>query len=160
MIFLDLDGVFADYRKGFHKVLGRDYYEDPKAAWPILDQVPNLFATLEPLPYAKVFFNQIHDLADEFDEGLAFLTALPLKTNYLVTADSDKEFWTRKHLDARIPVICVPGWRYKKAYARVGSILIDDSARNIKDWNSSGATGIVHFDNTVTIKTLELLLSA
>lgn len=158
MIFLDIDGVFADYRKGFFKILGRDYHTDPKSAWPILDKEPNLFAKLEPLPNARLLFEHIKVLAENYDQGISFLTACPLETGYLTTAKADKTEWVRKYLDFHGPVVCTPGWKYKKAYARVGSILIDDSARNIRDWCSAGGVGILHFDNEVTIKTLSLLL--
>jgi hypothetical protein len=160
MIYLDLDGVFVDHLVGFRKVLGWDYTEDPKAARAVLDQVDNLFYKLEPLPGAKDFFLDILLMAMHYKEDVTFLTAAPRKTGKLVTVEYDKTAWVREHLDTELPVIVVPGWRYKKAYSKPGSILVDDSARNIVDWSSRGGPGIVHFDNAVTLKTLHLLLES
>ena len=139
---LDLDGVFADFQAGFRKHLGFDYSDDPKLAWSILDKVPHLFRDLQPLPGAVLGFYKL--VAQVGIKNCRVLTALPLPTNKLVTATVDKIYWVIYYLDSDIEVVCVPDWRHKKDFCVPGDILIDDSARNIEDWESAGGVGILH----------------
>jgi 5'(3')-deoxyribonucleotidase len=159
MIYLDLDGVFADYRKGFAKVLGWDYHADPKLAWSILDQEPHLFRQLELLPRAKALLAAIESLAKQTNRSISFLTALPLRTNQLVSAEDDKHWWVRYVLESYHPIICVDNWSRKKDYADIGDILIDDSARNISDWESVGGRGVLYTGPASTCATLEYVLA-
>lgn len=144
MIYLDLDGVFANFDKAVLDRTGFSYESDPKSAWPVLDKIPNFFATLEPLPGAHVMFGHIANLALMHGETMAILTALPMLTNELSTAEKDKKDWVAKYLDPDIDVICVSNWSRKAEFAYDGNILIDDSARNIRSWCEQGGIGILH----------------
>lgn len=140
IIYLDLDGVFADFLTTFDKIVGHPYDQDPVAAWAKLDQVDHLFLNLEPFPYARELFDQLCNTGVE----TKILTALPKLTGKLHTAEQDKREWVAKHLSSDIEVICTDGWRGKSAYANRRSILIDDSIRNIEDWFDHGGMGIWH----------------
>ena len=140
-INLDLDGVFADFDKRFSEIVGFAYHENPKAAWAKLEKIENLFLSLKPLPGALEFFEEINERATR---PIRILTALPLLTDKLITAPRDKRAWVAKHLCPSIQVICTDGWGDKKSYCMPGDILVDDSARNIKDWQSVGGIGIHH----------------
>lgn len=160
MIYLDLDGVFADFF-GKLESLGLDYHADPRAAWSVAEKIPNFFATLQPTEYAVEMFNRIKFMANKSGHEITFLTALPLLTEELRTAAEDKKYWVQRVLHTSKRVICVSHWSEKSAYANgTDSILIDDSARNIIDWCGAGGVGIVHYNQPNTIKTLELILAA
>lgn len=150
IIYLDLDGVFADFKKRFKEIVHFDYETDPAGAWKRLDQVDHLFLTLEPFPGARWFFDKIIDT----EVPCKMLTACPRKTGKLVTAAEDKTEWVRKYLSANIEVICTDGWTGKAAYAHPDAILIDDMQRNIDAWQAAGGIGIQHTSQEETLFSL------
>lgn len=137
-LYLDLDGVFADLN-GFCNSMGISYAVAPAEAWKKLDKVPNLFSKLDPVPGAIQFYKDIRELGLE----PIILTALPMLTNELVTAPKDKREWVHKYLDPKLQVITVDSWADKKTFAKA-SVLVDDSRRNILDWDYHGGIGIWH----------------
>jgi len=150
IIYLDLDGVFADFKKRFKEIVHFDYETDPAGAWKRLDQVDHLFLTLEPFPGALQFFNKIA----ETGVPRKMLTACPRRTGKLVTAAEDKAEWVARYLSPRIEVICTDGWTGKAAYARPDAILIDDMQRNIDAWQAAGGIGIRHTSEENTLMQL------
>jgi hypothetical protein len=149
-IYLDLDGVFADFKTRFREIVKFEYDVDPAGAWARLDQVDHLFLTLEPFPEAKQMFNSI------INTGVPckMLTALPRTTGKLKTAAADKAEWVARHLSPEIEVICTDGWRGKRLYGKSDAILIDDMQRNIDDWREGGGIGIRHTDPADTLMQL------
>lgn len=150
IIYLDLDGVFADFKKRFKEIVHFDYETDPAGAWKRLDQVDHLFLTLEPFPYAHEMFTIIQSYGVE----TKMLTALPRTTGKLNTAAADKTAWVRQHLSSTIEVICTDGWSGKAAYAHPAAILIDDMQRNIDAWRAAGGVGIRHTSQEDTLMQL------
>ena len=153
-IYLDLDGVFADYKKRFKEIVHFEYDEDPEGSWKRLDKVDHLFLTLEPFPNAKRFYDTIAGTGVPHK----FLTALPRLTGKLNTAAQDKTQWVHTHLNPEADVICTEGWRGKAAYAQPDAILIDDMQRNIDAWREAGGIGILHKDPTSTLLDLAAYL--
>lgn len=151
-INLDLDGVFADFDKRFSEIVGFAYHENPKAAWAKLEKIENLFLSLKPLPGALEFFEEINERATR---PIRILTALPLLTDKLITAPSDKRAWVARHLCPNIQVICSDGWGDKKNYCNSGDVLVDDMARNIEDWIGVGGRGIHHRTQERTLEELK-----
>ena len=122
-VYLDLDGVFADFKSKFEDIVGFPYHQDPKKAWGILDKIDHLFLTLDLLQDSNVLFN---DIWFSGNNDVRILTALPMQTNKLITAAADKREWVRKHLSGDIQVICTAGWKGKRDFCKPGDILIDD----------------------------------
>lgn len=159
-IYLDLDGVFADFHNKTKSLCGHDYHEDPKNLWRLVESVDNFFLSLDPLPGSQEMFRQIKEMADEKNLEIEFLTALPLLKGKLQTAPSDKRTWVFKYLCPETRVNCVTNWRHKKHYTSPESrtILIDDMSRNIVDWEQAGGIGILHVSPEDTLKRLTSIL--
>lgn len=147
-IFLDVDGVFADFDGRMRELVG-EYKQHGNEIWEPIGKIDNFFYKLDMLPgcLKLVTMLQHHDLE--------FLTALPIPTGKLVTADADKRKWLAEHVSRKIKVNTVIGGKNKALYLKdhPRAILIDDYKRNIDVWHNAGGFGILHtsVENTLSI---------
>lgn len=151
-IFLDLDGVFANFDREVEKQHGK-WDRGSNDIWKTLEQIPNLFYRLELLPDSLKLITML------YHHDLEFLTALPEPTGYLRTAHDDKVAWIKKNVSRTIPVNTIIGGKNKYIFLNdnPGAVLIDDYDRNIAIWTAYGGIGIHHVDVDTTIDKLELL---
>lgn len=160
-IFVDLDGVLADFYGFAKNYCGVDYSEDPKLAWSKLDQVDRLFQQLPTMPNAWQFFNEVLKLGEEKLglHSVEILTALPLRTGKLLSCAHDKTVWVNSKINSRVVVNCVDDWTKKKYYCQPGDILIDDTLRNCHDWDSKNGISLLHTSQEQTLNNLRILLN-
>lgn len=141
-LYLDLDGVFADFYGYAEQLLGRPYTATPPAeAWGALDQVPHLFQQLSMLADGQALWEGLQAYQHH---PMEVLTALPQLTGQLRTAASDKQAWVAQHLSRALTVNTVNGGPQKVVFATPGAVLIDDLERNIRLWEAAGGIGILH----------------
>ena len=154
-IYLDLDGVFADFSGAVQKhCLGMTYNQHADQIWRKIETVPNFFLTLDILPDCY----QIHHWAEWLSNDVQFLTALPRLTGQLKTAQRDKVDWVHRTIDRYAQVNVVSNWDQKQFFCRNDyDVLIDDSERNIDQWREAGGIGILHTSVTNTIDQLKKL---
>lgn len=143
-LYLDLDGVMADFDAHFPAVFGLDHRGmADDAMWATINAHPSYFRDMPPCPGAIEFFREI-DVLDPI-----VLTACP-RTNY-ANAARQKRDWVREHLSSRITVLPVMGGRNKPLFMHAaGDILIDDFEKNVSAWKDAGGVAILHrsFDDT------------
>lgn len=151
---LDLDGVFSDMAGSVKNLTGFEYHTNPERAWDIVDKHYNFFLHLKPLEGSLKLFKFIR-ASSVYPSRI--LTALPMLTNQLKSAERDKRVWVAEYLDTDIEVICVKNWSYKKDYCSAGDILVDDSVRNIIDWTEAGGIGVLHNNPIDTLGRLKEL---
>lgn len=151
-IYLDLDGVMADFDAHFPAVFGLDHRgmaDDD--LWATINAHPSYFRDMPVCPGAKQFFGEIEHLSP------IVLTACP-KSNYAHVA-RQKRAWVREHLSDAITILPVMGGRNKPLFMHApGDILIDDFERNIKAWEEEGGVAILHQSFNQTEKELADLL--
>lgn len=147
-LFLDLDGVMADFDAHFPAVFGLDHKSlADEAMWERINAHPSYFLDMPVCEGAKYFFHSVED----FDPII--LTACP-RTNYAHVARQKRQ-WVRKHLSGEILVLPVLGGHNKPLFMhRAGDILIDDFEKNIEAWEKAGGLGILHRDFDSTMKAL------
>ena len=114
-IFVDMDGVLVDFQSG----INQQDEETLKAYEGRLDEIPDVFACMEPMPGA---IEAMHELQKHFD--LYILFSVPWES---YSAPSDKMQWIRKYLDdvfhERVIIT------HCKNLCK-GGYLIDDRSRN------------------------------
>jgi hypothetical protein len=151
-IYLDMDGVIADFDKRYksrYKMLPREA-EKNKEFDKFFTQfiADGEFATLDLLPDAMKLIN--------------FLRSLDVPTEILSSSSSDKRDpevrpqkleWLKNN-NIEFPAIIVPGKRHKKEYSNKNTLLIDDTQVNIDQWCKEGGIGILHTNASTTINIL------
>jgi len=152
-LFLDLDGVMADFDVGFERLFGMapaDYCDTfgDDGMWERIHSEPNFFFNLPPCTSALAAFEFVRS-----HPNLSILTACP-KSAYKHVA-AQKRSWVRMHLGTDVTVIPTCGGSTKPLFMHSpGDILIDDFERNTKAWTKAGGVAILHTDWQSTLSQL------
>lgn len=143
IVYLDMDGVLADFDKFVLENLGRTFdhneSEHKTNMWASLSKIDRFYYNLELTPYAKDLLSFVREHADNVE----ILTAIPRRGS-IPTADFDKIDWARDKLCSNLKVNLGPYSKDKWKHAKPGDILIDDRLSNINDWNRHGGIGLLH----------------
>lgn len=157
-IYIDMDGVVADFNLFVSELLGRQIgwgiHDLTSEEWDILANVPNLYRKL-PLIEESV---KMVGLCKSFSSrvNVEFLTAIPRQST-MPSAKQDKIDWITEYFPFT-PVNFGPFSKDKQNWARPGDILIDDKLSNIEEWGVAGGIPVYHFGNYEN--TMKLILFA
>ena len=156
-LYLDMDGVVADFNEYAHRTLGVPASQGiyPDDVWQKLAANPRLYRDLIPITYAGELVATCFNFAQRKQYGFMFLTAVP-KGNDVPWAFYDKVEWARKYFP-NIPVMFGPYSKDKHHHCEPGDILIDDRSSNIEEWRAAGGIAIHHVDFDATITALDSL---
>ena len=151
-IWLDMDGVFADFDGHYEKHFG---YRPVR--WPLPDTTDyKLVNALEGGFYRTIpvmdGIRELLDLVKVSGHPHSFLTGLPVSAP--LTANEKVE-WRDKHFP-EAPIICCPA-KDKFMHGRPGDILIDDYLRYRVAWETMGGIFIHHTDVPSSIAQLREL---
>jgi len=157
-IFIDMDGVLADFLKGVEapEYLGEPLTNDDEGHTTydlrkkeLTDK--RLFANLPPMVDMYDLLAYVRHCETPWE----ILTAAGHVNRELVVYD--KTEWIKRLVDPNVVVTCTFTGTQKAAYAYEGSVLIDDRPKNIKAWEEAGGIGIVHTSAKNTINKLKEL---
>lgn len=153
-LYIDLDGVMADFDKYFFQEFGFESSKlDDQTLWKWINGHGNFFLNLPLCEGALDFFKFVKHL------NPIILTACP-KSNY-ITAAVQKRQWVYKHLGDDITVIPMLGGKNKCLFMHsLGDILIDDFEKNCIPWREHGGIAIQHKNFESTKNQLNLILDA
>ena len=155
-IYLDMDGVIADFNKRYKELY--KIYPSEADDYKVFDGffaqfiAERQFAKLDLMPDAMVLIN--------------YLRSLNVPTEILSSTSSErrdaeiraqKMEWLKKHNIEFHPIL-VPGKRHKKDYSNANSLLIDDTSVNVDQWRREGGVGILHTDAHTTINILKMYI--
>ncbi|MFT8246207.1 hypothetical protein [Roseomonas sp. BN140053] len=133
-LFLDLDGVLADFDRGVQAVTGKRPEELPlKTMWAALARAPRFFDTLHFMEDAEALWRFCAP------HQPTILTGLPLGS----WAPEQKKQWVARMLGAHVPVITCMS-RDKPRYSGPGHVLVDDRASAQEGWERKGGTFVHH----------------
>ena len=151
-VYLDMDGVLADFFGGVEKMYGVDHWKqltndktkDLKKE--VIDRITgtDFFATLPKFQTA----DGLIDMVKKFTGGKFSINTSPLRGDNENSAKY-KKVWIQNHIDQPDEIV-VTG--RKESYAKdkgtgVPNILIDDRPINIQRWQDAGGYGILYQAN-------------
>jgi len=136
-IFLDCDGVLADFDRGAARILGLppDAFERRHGLgefWKRLARAEDFFATLDPLPDAPELYAAVRH------RDPIILTGLPRGT----WAEPQKRRWAQAHFPG-VPVITTLA-ALKHEHRHPGDVLVDDRDKHRHLWEANGGVFIHH----------------
>jgi len=151
-LYLDMDGVLADFHKAYLKI--DTGWDKKKFRQAVIEH--KIFEDLDFMPNAQKLLNHVCRLPVNIEILTSMGTFDPFQGN---AAKEQKQKWLNKH---NLPwkanfVRCK---EEKAQYATSHSILIDDSIGCITPFNAKGGHGILHLDSKSqeTLDTLDGLL--
>lgn len=144
-IFVDLDGVLADFDTGVRILTGRtpEAYQrqhGPASFWTLLARTPQFYTTLPPHPDGPSIWVAIRQFKP------TILSGVPHGT----WAAPQKRAWVDKYLGPHVPLITCMSHE-KADYAHPGDILIDDRAKTGPAWEAAGGRFIHHVTRASTL---------
>ncbi|MBL7951758.1 MAG: hypothetical protein JNM62_08555 [Flavobacteriales bacterium] len=138
-LFLDLDGVLADFEGGAEKLLRMPakafqakHGQGP--FWKKLATAPDFYGTLDLLPDAHELMDGVRHLDP------IILTGLPIGK----WAEPQKRAWVQRHFPG-VEVITTLA-RNKYTYCSPDDVLVDDQERYAEAWENAGGIFILHTD--------------
>jgi len=136
-LFLDADGVLADFDEGARRLLGmsvRDYERRHGRGgfWKKLAQAKDFYGSLPEMADARVLFDAVKHLKP------AILTGLPLGR----WAAPQKVGWAAEHFPG-VPIITCMA-RDKHKHMHPGDVLVDDRENHRPAYEAAGAVFIHH----------------
>ena len=157
-LFLDMDGVVADWTTGAARVVGyqldnpNQYY--PKDDWERIRNHQRMFRDLPLMPGANELVDVARRFRDNLNYELIFLTAIP-HYNDIHWAFWDKFIWAQQYFPD-IPVHFGPYSGDKQRHCQPGDILVDDRPDNCEQWQAAGGRAVRVHPRAVPKATQEL----
>lgn len=139
-LFIDLDGVGADFDGGYYALFGHWPWEvDDDTMWANIRGVPNFFANL---PVMEGFLEAVAEFIEAGYDPM-FLTACP-EHDYKGIADQKHE-WVHKNVPHDILTLPVIKGKNKARFVQnPGDLLVDDFEKNLGPWKEAGGIPILH----------------
>jgi len=153
VIYLDMDGVLADFEGWANNEFSDWKAEINKPGWGAFDNCQNLFLELPLMCGALELYDACVNITQDINQ-VQILTALP-KSGIIPLAAQHKIEWARKNIHPNIRVNFGPHAQHKQYHQRhEDDLLIDDMEINISQWLGVGGYGILHTDWYSTQKQL------
>jgi len=163
IVYLDMDGVLADFFGGVEKLYGVSHWKELTSdktkdlKQEVINKITgtDFFATLPKFPYA----DQLIAMVKKFTGGTFSILTSPLRGDHEVSSKY-KKLWINQHIENPDQTIITGR---KESYAKdkasgTPNILIDDRPINIQRWQGAGGYGILYQANKDTISKVQQAL--
>ena len=136
-LFLDADGVLADFDLSARRLLGmrpKEYIDTHGRGtfWKMLANAPNFYGDLPEMPDARVLFDAVKHLKP------TILTGLPVGN----WAAPQKVEWAAEHFPG-VPIItCMAS--DKHLHMHPGDVLVDDREKHRAEYEAAGVVFVHH----------------
>jgi len=141
-VYLDMDGVLANFFEEYAKLAGVKSYRDvpPAKVDPTLDKMvgTDFFARLPKFPVT----DKIIDISVQAAGSYGIISS-PLRNDF-ANSEKHKREWIKKHLNPQPTEIFITPNKEKHAVNPDGTpnVLIDDRGSNITAWENAGGIGV------------------
>jgi len=147
-LFVDLDGVLADFDAHYEAVTGvRASVIADNVDWELVRSCPDYYLNIPPMADAHILWARVAP------HNPTILTGIPWG---VPDAEANKRAWVAKHLGEHVPVICCKS-ADKCLNAQPGDILVDDWTKYQHKWLEVGGIWITHTSAASTLEQLEPL---
>lgn len=149
-LFLDLDGVLADFDKGVQMLLGKTPAQLPeKQMWAALARSRGFYANLEWMPDGRELWEAVKHVEPVIVSGVPW-------GNW---AEPQKRRWCQKHLGPEVPVVLCRSREKGRAildFLLPGevAVLIDDRLQAREGWLDIGGIYILHTSTQASLMEL------
>lgn len=154
-LYLDMDGVQADFFTAWAKAFGKDRYKEigdratREASIDMLNQrgpqfIEEFFATLPTLPGGLKLVRWLKANQIPFT-----VLSAPLRGNHEASI-AGKRQWLNRHNSGTSATAIFTG--YKERFANRGgvpAVLVDDHKKYIEHWNEAGGIGLLYREHSV-----------
>tara|TARA_B100000035_G_C21035712_1_gene570805 strand:+ start:229 stop:2391 length:2163 start_codon:yes stop_codon:yes gene_type:complete len=144
-VYVDMDGVLADFFGEWKKLIGKDWrkVKDIEPALQKIRDTDNFWLDLPLLPQAKNLLGIIKKV-----KGSYTILSSPLPND--PNSEPHKREWIKKNLDFFPPenvIITKDKAKFATNADGTPNILIDDFGQNIASWEAAGGEGFKHKDH-------------
>ena len=144
-VYVDMDGVLADFFGEWQKLIGKDWrnVKDIEPALQKIRDTDNFWLDLPLLPQAKNLLGIIKKV-----KGSYTILSSPLPND--PNSEPHKREWIKKNLDFFPPenvIITKDKAKFATNPDGTPNILIDDFGQNIASWEAAGGEGFKHKDH-------------
>ena len=163
VVYIDMDGVLADFFGGVEKLYGVDHWKQLSSdktkdlKQDVINRIQgtDFFATLPEFPTA----DQLIAMVKKFTGGSFSILTSPLRGDHEVSTKY-KKLWIEQHIDNPEQTIITGR---KESYAKdkasgTPNILIDDRPVNIERWQGAGGYGILYQANRDSLTKVQTAL--
>tara|TARA_B100001057_G_scaffold258717_1_gene258843 strand:+ start:12703 stop:13212 length:510 start_codon:yes stop_codon:yes gene_type:complete len=156
-IYLDMDGVLADFFNGFAQKFGKDHWKMIENKEKSIQELQgtDFFNTLDTFPSTMELVNFVQTLAG--DDGWGICSS-PLKGDRDNSAFWKRTWLTKHFIMPKIENLLFTGRKEQYAMDKIDgepNVLIDDKPSNIKRWNEKGGIGILYQANQDSLVSLK-----
>jgi 5'(3')-deoxyribonucleotidase len=143
-VYLDMDGVLADFFGEWSRLSGVNHYKDIADVGAKLQMVrehPTFWTNLPVLPHAKTLVRAVIDMFGEY-----YICSKPLEGD--PRSAPGKRAWIQRNLSEMPPAgIVLTSNKAEFATTETGpAILIDDYGINVNQWQMAGGIGLKYQD--------------
>jgi len=145
-VYLDMDGVLADFFGEWAKLDGKNHYKDidnPQAKLQLVRDHPSFWVNLPLLPHARELVRTVKELYGEY-----YICSTPLSGDS--RSESGKRAWINMHFEEMLPS-GIELTHNKAQFATnnrgVSNILVDDYGKNVAAWQMAGGIAIKYEDS-------------
>lgn len=149
-IYIDMDGVVADFDDGVKRLLNMEPQNQDNQTdeyqylmWKGIREYGHFYLDLIPIDGSVEAFKKLYE---KYGDSVEILTGCPKEKRGIIHAREDKVQWVNKYLSQNVKVNLVLREEKKKFVTGRDCILIDDYRINIDEWEANGGTGILFSD--------------
>lgn len=136
-LYLDLDGVFADFEGLFYDLTNKRVHEvEKRELWKIVNSHPHYFYSLKLMPQAE----ELWTYCQQYNP--VFLTGLPMSKGPF-GGKEQKLRWVAEKFGPDWVVHVVPKKR-KQEWSGPNKVLLDDTHSNLAEWTAKGGHAVHH----------------